>query len=299
MDLVRRFFYLTAVIVAGIGLAAGQAHEHGSHGTEAAMKSQTIPQDPSLPASEENAREALNSSPRHGEWADVPVWGTNEKLRTWVVYPERKDKAPVVILICEIYGLSDWIRAVADRLAADGFIAVAPDMVWGKGPGGSGTESATSRDQVVGWIRGLTNDEVLTRLNAARSYGISLPAANGKSATIGFCWGGSQSFTYACVQPGLNAAVVYYGSSPDSSRLAQIKATPVLGLYGADDARVNATIEPAQRMMKQAEKTYEVEIFEGAGHGFLRAQAGREGANHKATQKAWPRTIEFLRKHTR
>jgi carboxymethylenebutenolidase len=241
----------------------------------------------------------LNASPRHGEWADIAIPGTNEKLRTWVVYPERKDKAPVVVVICEIYGLSDWIRSVADRLAADGFIAVAPDMVWGKGPGGGGTASATSRDQVVGWIRSLTDDEILTRLNAARSYGIGLPASNGKSATIGFCWGGSQSFMYACQQQGLNAAAVYYGSSPDSSRLAQIKATPVLGLYGGDDARVNATIEPAQGVMKPGGKTYEVEIYEGAGHGFLRAQSGREGANLKATQQAWPRTIEFLRKHTK
>jgi carboxymethylenebutenolidase len=241
----------------------------------------------------------LNSSPRHGEWVDVPVPGSTEKLRTWVVYPERKDKAPVVVVICEIYGLTDWIRSVADQLAEDGFIAVAPDMVWGKGPEGGGTPSATSRDQIVGWIRGLTEEEVITRLNAARTYGISLPAANGKSGTVGYCWGGSQSFLYACSQPDLNAAVVYYGSSPDSNRLMKIKSTPVLGLYGSDDARVNATIEPAARVMKQAGKSYEVEMYEGAGHGFLRAQGGREGANLRAAQKAWPRTVEFFRKHLR
>lgn len=299
MNHLRRLFCLAAAFAAVITLAAGQMHEHASHGSDAVAKSDHLPQDPSLPASEENAQQALNTSPRHGEWADIPVAGTEVKLRTWVVYPERKDKAPVVIVICEIYGLTDWIRAVADRLAADGFIAVAPDMVWGKGPGGGGTESATSRDQVVGWIRGLTEEEVRVRLNAARSYGIGLPAANGKSASIGFCWGGSQSFLFACQLPGLDAAVVYYGSSPDSSRLAQIKSTPVLGLYGGDDARVNATIEPAQRVLKQGGKVYEVEIYDGAGHGFLRAQAGREGANMKATQKAWPRTIEFLKKHAK
>ncbi len=298
MNHIRRLLCLSVVFVAATLLAEGQMHEHGSHASEAVAKSHALPQDPSLPASEENAQQALNTSPRHGEWADIPIPGTKDKLRTWVVYPERKDKAPVVIVICEIYGLSDWIRGVADRLAADGFIAVAPDMVWGKGPDGGGTASATSRDQVVGWIRGLTPDEVQTRLNAARSYGIGLPAANGKSATIGFCWGGSQSFTFACEQPGLNAAVVYYGSSPDSSQLMRIRSTPVLGLYGGDDARVNATIDPAQRVMKNAGKAYEVEIYQGAGHGFLRAQAGRDGANLKATQKAWPRTISFLRKYT-
>ncbi|MEX1140584.1 MAG: dienelactone hydrolase family protein [Bacteroidota bacterium] len=299
MNHLRRLFCLTVAFTAVITLAEGQMHEHASHASEAVAKSHALPQDPSLPASEENAQQALNTSPRHGEWVDIPVAGTKDKVRTWVVYPERKDKAPVVIVICEIYGLTDWIRAVADRLAADGFIAVAPDMVWGKGLGGGGTESATSRDQIVGWIRGLTDEDVLTRLNAARSYGIGLPASNGKSATIGFCWGGTQSFAYACLQPGLDAAVVYYGSSPDSSLLAQVKSTPVLGLYGGDDARVNATIEQAQQLLKRRWKTYEVEIYEGAGHGFLRAQAGREGANLKATQKAWPRTVEFLRKHTK
>lgn len=298
MEQIRRIFCLATLLVACIGYASGQAHDHGSHGTETAATA-TVPQDPSLPAGEEQAKQALDSSARHGEWVDIPVAGSSEKLRTWVVYPERKDKAPVVIVICEIYGLSDWIRAVADRLAADGFIAVAPDMVWGKGPEGAGTASATSRDQVVGWIRGLTDDEIFERLNAARSYGIGLPASNGKSTTIGFCWGGSQSFMYACRQQDLNAAVVYYGSSPDSSRLTQIRSTAVLGLYGGDDARVNATIEPAQAVLKQGKKTYEVEIYEGAGHGFLRAQSGREGANLKATQQAWPRTIEFFRKHTK
>lgn len=299
MNHVRRLFSLAAAFATVITLAAGQMHEHGSHGSETVAKSNALPQDPSLPASEENAKQALDKSSRHGEWADIPVPGTGEKLRTWVVYPERKDKAPIVVVICEIYGLTDWIRGVADRLAADGFIAIAPDMVWGKGPAGGGTESATSRDQVVGWIRGLTDEEVRTRMNAARSYGIGLPSANGKSASIGFCWGGTQSFLFACHQPDLDAAVVYYGSSPDSSRLAQIKSTPVLGLYGGDDARVNTTIEPAQRVLKQGGKVYEVEIYDGAGHGFLRAQSGREGANLKATQKAWPRTIEFLKKHTK
>ena len=299
MDQIRRIFSLAALLTVGIGFTAGQSHDHGSHSMEAAGTIGAIPQDPTLPAGEERALEALNASPRHGEWADVAIPGTDQKLRTWVVYPERKEKAPVVIVICEIYGLSDWIRSVADRLAADGFIAVAPDMVWGKGLNGGGTASAKNRDEVVGWIRGLTEEEILTRLNAARSYGIGLPASNGKSATIGFCWGGSQSYMYACQQQGLNAAVVYYGTSPDSSRLAQIKATPVLGLYGGDDARVNATIEPARLVMMQGGKTYEVDIYEGAGHGFLRAQSGREGANLKATQQAWPRTIQFLRKHTK
>lgn len=248
-----------------------------------------------LPPGEEQAQAALEKSPRHGEFVDVKVEGEKHPIRTWVVYPERKDKAPVMIVIHEIYGLSDWIRAVADQLAADGFIAVAPDLISGKGPGGGGTDSLKSRDEVVKLIRALTPEEATARLNAVRAYAIKLPAANGKSATVGYCWGGARSFAYAAAQPDLNAAVVYYGSAPEAAELAKIKA-PVLGLYGGDDARVNATIEPAAAEMKKLGKVYEVEIYEGAGHGFLRAQSGRDGANLKATQQAWPRMLAFLKK---
>ena len=248
--------------------------------------------DPSLPPSEQEAKAALEKSPRHGEYADVKT--SSGSVRAWVVYPERKDKAGVVIVIHEIYGLSDWIRGVADQLAREGFIAVAPDLISGHGPGGGGTDSAGSRDDVVKLIRGLTAEEVTGRLNAVRDWAIKLPAANGKSATIGFCWGGGTSFDYAAAQPGLNAAVVYYGVSPAAADLAKVKAA-VLGLYGGDDARVDATIPPAEAEMKRLGKIYEPHIYEGAGHGFLRAQADRDGANLKATRQAWPRTIAFLK----
>jgi carboxymethylenebutenolidase len=247
-----------------------------------------------LPPGEDAAKTALNTSPRHGEWASVKA-GDGKSIQTWVVYPERKDKAGVVIVIHEIFGLSDWIRAVADRLAAEGFIAVAPDMLSGEGPGGGGTDSVSSRDDVVKLVRGLTPEKVTARLNAVRDYATKLPAANGKSATVGFCWGGSQSFAYAAEQRDLNAAVVYYGTAPqDAAALARIQA-PVVGFYGGDDARVGATIPSTEAEMKRLGKSYEPNVYEGAGHGFLRQQDGRDGANLKATQQAWPRTIAFLR----
>jgi carboxymethylenebutenolidase len=250
------------------------------------------PRDETLPAGEEAAKAALEKSPRHGEFVDVKV-PDGTPIRTWVVYPERKDKAGVVIVIHEIFGLSDWIRGVADQLAREGFIAVAPDLISGHGPNGGGTDSVSSRDDVVKLVRAVTPEEGTARLNAIRAYAIKLPAANGKSATIGFCWGGGRSFAYAADQPALDAAVVYYGTSPEAPALARINA-PVLGLYGGDDARVNATIPPAEAEMKKLGKTYEPHVYDGAGHGFLRAQSGRE-ANLKATQQAWPRTIAFLR----
>ncbi|HEY2946290.1 MAG TPA: dienelactone hydrolase family protein [Vicinamibacteria bacterium] len=252
--------------------------------------------DPSLPAAEETAKAVLDSSPRHGEYVDVKIDAGPRPLRAWIVYPERKEKAGVVIVIHEIFGLSDWIRAVADQLAREGFIAIAPDFVSGHGPGGGGTDSVASRDDVVKLVREATTEETVARLNAVRDYAMKLPSANGKTATIGFCWGGGRSFAYAAAQPALNAAVVYYGTSPETATLGAVRA-PVLGLYGGDDARVNATIGPAETEMKKLGKTYEPHVYDGAGHGFLRQQYGRDGANMKATTQAWPRTIAFLREH--
>jgi carboxymethylenebutenolidase len=252
----------------------------------------------SIPPGEAGAKDALNKSPRHGEWVDVSVPGAKTPLRCFMVYPEIKDKAPVVIVIHEIYGASDWLRAVADQLATDGFIAIAPDLLSGKGPNGGGTEAVGSRDDVVRLVRGLKQDDVISALNAAREYAIKLPAANGKSASIGFCWGGGMSFNYAVTQPALDAAVVYYGTSPAAADLERIKA-PVLGFYGGDDARVTSTVAPTTEQMQKLGKSYASHIYDGAGHGFLRAQDARNGANLKAARQAWPATIAFLREHTK
>jgi carboxymethylenebutenolidase len=249
------------------------------------------------PPGAEQAKARLDSSPRHGELIDIQIAGEATPLKTWVVYPERKERAAAVIVIHEIFGLSDWIRSVADQLAQDGFIALAPDLLSGRGPAGGGTDSFASRDDVVQQIRGLGADEVRAKLDAVRAYAIALPAASGKSATIGFCWGGSTSFAYAAAQPELQAAVVYYGTGPDAGQLGSIQA-PVLGLYGADDARVTTTVEPTAAAMKKLGKPSEFEIYPGAGHGFLRDQSGREGANLTAAESAWPRTLAFLRAHT-
>jgi carboxymethylenebutenolidase len=260
----------------------------------AAKPASPAPRDEKLPPSEAQAKAALEKSPRHGEYVDVKLPAGGTPIRTWVVYPERKDKAGVVILIHEIYGLSDWMRGVADQLAREGFIAVAPDLISGLGPNGGGTDSVASRDDVVKLVRGLTPDDATARLNAVRAWAMKLPSANGKTATMGFCWGGGQSFAYAVAQPALNGAIVYYGTPPETAALPRIKA-PVVGFYGGDDARVTSTVAPTEAEMKKLGKTYEPHVYEGAGHGFLRDQEGREGANLKATQEAWPRTVAFLR----
>lgn len=247
-----------------------------------------------LPADDSTATARLNSSPRHGEWVRYDA-GSGDSVRAWIVYPERRERAPVVIIIQDIFGLGDWIRGVADQLAADGFIAIAPDLLSGKGPGGA---DVTDRQQATQLTRALGDDEVMRRLEAAARLGMALPASNGRVGVVGFCWGGSHSFNFATYFAGLGAAVVYYGASPPDSNLAAIRA-PVLGLYGGDDARVNATVPRARDTMQRLGKRYEVEMYDGAGHAFLRQQSGRDGANLRAARQAWPRTIAFFREHLR
>jgi carboxymethylenebutenolidase len=248
-----------------------------------------------LPAGAEEAVDRLNASPRHGEWVtyDAGAAGAEDPVRAWVVYPERPDRAPVVVVIHEIFGLTDWIRAVADQLAADGFIAVAPDLLSGMAPDGRGTDGVDQQGATA-LVRALDAAQVERRLRGAAAYGTGLPAATDAVAMLGFCWGGTASFTMATAWQELGAAVVYYGSSPPDERVAAVRA-PILGLYGEDDARVNVTIDPARAVMDRIGGRFDVEIYPGAGHGFLRQQDGRDGANLRATEGAWPRTVGFLR----
>jgi carboxymethylenebutenolidase len=247
-----------------------------------------------IPAGAADVDARLAASPRHGEWAMISAGGA-DSVRAWVVYPERRDKAPVVIVVHEIFGVSNWVRGVADQLAADGFIAIAPDFLTGmnvpNGPNGQPVpDSATAA------VRRLNPADVQRRIDAVARYGMALPAALPKYGIVGFCWGGTVSFNHAAHSPSLGASVVYYGSSPASERLQTVRA-PVLGLYGSNDARVNATIPAADSTMRALGKPFEHRIFEDGGHGFLRQQDGQNGANLEAALGAWPRTIAFFRQH--
>ncbi|HEX4794902.1 MAG TPA: dienelactone hydrolase family protein [Humisphaera sp.] len=244
-----------------------------------------------VPPADAGSKAVLEKSTRHGEWVDITVPGAKAPLHSFVVYPEIKEKAPVVLVIYDIFGMSDWARTVADSLAADGFIAICPDFLSAKGAGGGGPDAAR------GQVGQLQATEVAADLNAARDYGLKLPAANGKSAVIGFCWGGGQSFSYAAAQPGLNAAVVYYGTPVKEDAMAKINC-PVLGCYGENDARISSTIPATTEQMKKLGKSYSPHIYTGAGHGFLKSQANNP-ANAKAAQDSWPTTIAFLKENTK
>jgi carboxymethylenebutenolidase len=247
----------------------------------------------SLPPDADHALARLNSSPRHGEWVMISLSPT-DSLRAWVVYPERKTKAPVVVVVHEVFGLTPWIRGVTDQLAADGFIAIAPDLLTMKNLPRVADSVATQ--DALSAISTLDPAEIQREIDAAARYAIALPAAQPRYGIVGFCWGGGVSFEHATHAPSLGASVVYYGVSPKTENLSMVRA-PVLGLYGGSDARVDATIPPADSALRSMGKTYSHSIFEGAGHGFLRQQTGMNGANMTATQQAWPATVAWFRRY--
>jgi carboxymethylenebutenolidase len=230
---------------------------------------------------------------RH-EWVDIAMG--RAKLHTWIEYPQGDGKTPVVIVMHHGPGLDDLERAVADQLATEGFIALAPDLLSGFGPKGGNYDSFQFPDDAIRASVKVTAAEALRRYKAARGYGMKLPRANGKSASIGFDTGGTYSFRFAAEVPDLNAAVVVYGMPPEQAMLAEIHA-PVLGLYGGDDDLVDNTIEPTQAAMQKLGKTYETHIYPHATHFFMVYQV--EGENGAATAQAWPTAIAFLKQNTK
>jgi carboxymethylenebutenolidase len=248
---------------------------------------------------QEWAKAELEKSPRHGEWVKLKH-GTRE-VNSFIVYPEVKDKATAVLVIHEIFGLTDWVRTVADELAAAGYIAIAPDLLSGVGPNGGGTDSLGGQSNVVRVIQTLPPDQITADLNAAVDYVAKLPSANGKVVVGGFCWGGQQTFRFTTNNKNIKAGFVFYGAPPAPPDMSRI-ACPVYGFYGGDDNRITSTVPKTTERMKTAGKTYEPETYEGAGHGFMRAgadptsTASNKVANKKAHDEAWARWKELLKK---
>jgi len=260
--------------------------------------------------SQDWAKQNLEKSPRHGEW--VQIKHDNRTVHAFVVYPETKQKAPVVIVIHEIFGMTDWVQTVADQLAANGYIAIAPDLLSGMAPNGgrsSDFQGGAAREAVSK----LDPDQVTADLNAAADYAKKIPAANGKIAVAGFCWGGGQSFRFATNRKDLSAAFVFYGPPPKD--FPAITA-PVYGFYAGEDARIDATIPETQEAMKSAGKKYDPVTYAGAGHGFMRAGEDPAAeaaikdtsadpdskkkhdmavANKKARSEAWERWLGLLK----
>jgi carboxymethylenebutenolidase len=275
------------------------------------------------------AKAALAKSPRHGEFVTIPET-SGRKLQVWVVYPQVKTKAPVVVMIHEIFGLSDWAEEMADELAGAGYIVVEPDLLSGLGPAAAGTATPAAasgapmdhgavqmgqggagaayvpaqpggtsafpdRNAVVRAISSLPDAQVLADLDAAADYGKKLPSADGKLYVAGFCWGGGKSFLFATHRSDLSAAFVFYGPPPPADAMENITA-PVYGFYAGNDARISATIPQTVVDMKAAGKTYEPVTYDGAGHGFMRAGEAPDAnaADSAARAQGFRRLVTLL-----
>lgn len=292
-----------AAHVSAGGSVARDGHNPGS------APSQGIP---GLPASAMAALPRLEASPRHGEWVKV-AWnqGSSDSLMAWIVYPVRRDKAPVVVVVHEIFGLQTWVRAVADQFAADGYIAIAPDLVSRARGGPSAIElSADSARRLIASVSGADKNAGIA---AAAAYAMSQPAARPAYGVVGYCWGGATAWQHAVNGglPGFSGAVAYYGgpymqgASVVRDSLAKIRV-PVLMLNGAEDARIGAAMPAIDSAMRALGKDYASRNYEGAIHGFLRAQDDPDAqgkipvsgaSNVAAARDAWPRTLAFLRKY--
>lgn len=246
-------------------------------------------------AAEDPALVRLNASPRHQEW--VKVTHGKRVVETFVVYPEVSKKAPVVILIHENRGLTNWVRGVADELAEQGYIAVAPDLLSGAGPNGGKTSDFPSTNAARDAIYELPGDQVHADLAAVVDYAKTIPSANGEIAVAGFCWGGSRAFHLATTRADLAAAFVFYGTAPDVKAMSAIHC-PVYGFYGGRDERVTSTIAATKAKMLAAGKTYDPVTYDGAGHGFMRTGEDGTGnaADKKARDAAWKRLLALLGK---
>lgn len=250
-----------------------------------------------LAFSQDWARDKVNDTRRHREWITVKHDGRS--VDAVVLYPEESHNTPVVLIVHEIFGMTDWVEDLADQVAEAGYIAVAPDLLSGMGPGG-GRSSSFAPGATNEAVSKLDPGQITADLNAVADYALKFPSSNGKLMVAGFCWGGTQSFRFATNRPDLKAAFVFYGTPPDKADMARIK-TPVFGFYGGNDARVNATIPDAKERMKAAGKVYEPVVYDGAGHGFMRGgedPAGKDG-DRKARDEAWKRWKELLAKASR
>lgn len=305
---------LTALALAACHRNVPPPDEHMTHMAAGDLASPT--QGPAqqgsaaLPASNNAAKARIAASPRHGEWVKV-AWepGSTDSLMAWIVYPSTSNaKTPVVVVVHEIYGLSSWVRGVADQVAADGFIAIAPDLN-SRVRGGPSTDELTG-DSASKIIRGVNTTERNKGIAAVARYAMSQASAAPRYAVIGYCWGGSTVWAHVVNGgiSGFTGGVAFYGApyaangQPIVDSLSKI-TKPVMLLSGSKDARIGAMMPAVDSIMKSLGKSYFGRNYEGAIHGFLRAQddpkeprnQAEEQANLDATKDAWPRTLQFLR----
>jgi carboxymethylenebutenolidase len=246
------------------------------------------------------ARKAVDASPRKREW--VKVKHDERSVESMVAYPKSDKKAPAMIVIHEIFGLTDWVEEVTDEFAEAGYIAVAPDLLSGLGPNGGRTKDFPSGGggmfgPAAQAVMKLPQAQVAADLSAVADYCKNLPKCNGKVCVVGFSWGGGQAFQLATKRKELSAAFVFYGNGPAANEISAIQA-PVYGFYAGTDTRINGTVPQTQEQMKAAGKVFEPATYEGAAHGFMRTGEDPAGpaADKKARDAAWDKLKSVTKK---
>jgi carboxymethylenebutenolidase len=262
----RRNGAASHVLIAVIGVAAGMGMAWG--------------------LGDRHLRDAVTT---HGEWVYLKKRGQTDSVRAYIAYPERKDRAPGVVVIHEVFGLTDWEPTVVDRLAKNGYVAIVPDLLSTK-YGRSPADPDSGRKLVAQ----LEPSRITADLDAAVEYLNAQSAVqSGIIGIMGFCWGGGQTFRYTTNNPKLKAAVICYGPPPAHDALARIE-TPLLGVYGENDARIDASLPDVAARLKGMGKSFTYQIYPGTGHGFLKP--GREGSDGPQVEKAWTNILNFFKK---
>lgn len=239
------------------------------------------------------AQKQLSESPRHHEWIQLDCG--DRELNCFVAYPETSEKSTVVIAIHENRGLTDWVRSFADQLAAKGFIVVAPDLLSDFNMNLRSTRDFDSSDEARRGIYALTDEQVQNDLNVTQAFAENIPSGNGKTVVAGFCWGGAQSFRMATYNDDIEAAMVFYGSTPEKDKIEQI-SVPVYGFYAGDDLRINSQIPETEEWMKKAGNVYDYVVYPGAGHAYMRQGESPDASedNKAARDESWERLVNIL-----
>ena len=239
------------------------------------------------------ALKQLDNSPRHHEWVKLDC-GERE-LNCFVAYPETSQKATAVIVIHENRGLTDWVRSFSDQLAAKGFVVITPDLLSDFNEDIKGTADFESPDQARRGIYALTDEQVKNDLNTVQAFAENVPAGNGRTAVLGFCWGGSQSFRMATYNDKIKAALVFYGSTPDKELIDLIEV-PVHGFYGGDDHRITTQSPETEKWMLEAGNGYDYVVYPGAGHAYMRQGDSPDATeeNKEARDESWERLVKVL-----
>ena len=227
-------------------------------------------------------------------WIDIA--NGDRQVATWMAYPEGDGPAPTIIVIHQNRGSSEWVRSVADRLAQEGYIAAAPDLLSGMAPGGGNTADYPDSDAARAGIGQLPPDQVTADLQSVADFLSGLPRSNGSVSVSGFCWGGRQTFRFATNNPALAAAYVFYGDGPQDAEAVAGVGARVYGFYGGEDNRINSTIETTTELMAAGGKSYQPIIYDGAGHGFMsRGETAEVGdPNRAAADASWERWRTLL-----